>query len=170
MIKRIRRIVLSVAILLAFVAGCGCGKEETEKNVISITGGEVKQGEEITVYLHATDEIPVSAYGINVYYNPDELTFKECGLAPEYEEVWHGLEVSNDTAGEEGKNSVIFAGVNTSSGEGRYQGNLYYIIYTATGESGTKAELTLDITTLEDLDGNDYLEEYTLKNGTITIK
>lgn len=166
--KRIRRIVLLLVVLSALIAGCGCGKEET--NGISVTSGEVKQGEEITVYIHAAEEIPVSVYGIDVYYNPDELTFKECGLAPEYEEAWHGLEVSNDKAVEEGKNSVIFAGVNTSSSEGRYQGNLYYITYTATGESGTKAELTLDITVLEDLEGNDYLEEYTLKNGTITIK
>ena len=165
--KRIRSAVFLV-ILLAFAAGCGCGKEE--KNVISVTGGEVKQGEEITVYVHATDEIPVSAYGINVYYNTDELTFKECGLTPEYEKAWQGLEISNDTTIEKGINSVIFVGVNTNEDQGRYQGDLYYITYTATGESGTKAELTLDITNLEDLDGNDYLEEYTLKNGTITIK
>ena len=166
--RKIKKTALLFVTLLLLAVVCGCGKEETKG--ISVTGGEVKQGEEITVYVHAAEEIPVSAYGINVYYNPDELAFKECGLTPEYKEAWQGLEVSNDTAVEEGKNSVIFAGINTDAEQGRYQGDLYYITYVATGESGTKAELTLEISTLEDLDGNDYLEEYTLKNGTITIK
>ena len=167
--KRIRRIALRFVVLSALIAGCGCGKEET--NVISVIGGEVAQGEEITVYVHATDEIPVSAYGINVYYNTDELAFKDCGLATEFEEAWQGLEVSNDTGLEEGKQrSVVFVGVNTTESQGRYQGDLFYITFTATGESGTKAELTLDVTNLGDLDGNEHLEEYTQKNGTITIK
>lgn len=166
--KMKRRTALLIGLLSVFLVVCGCGSKE--ENVISVTGGEVKQGEEITVYLRATEEIPVAAYGFNVYYNTDELTFKECGRVSEFEKAWNGMEVSNDSAIEEGKNSVIFAGVNTNESEGFYQGDLYYITYTATGEAGTEAELTLDVSALEDLEGKDYLEEYTVKNGTIKIK
>lgn len=165
--KKIRRALLLLTVLLAVLV-CGCSRKE--KNTVSVTGGEVKQGEEITVYLRATGKLPVAAYGFNVYYNTDELSFKECGKASDFEKAWSGMEVSNDSAIEEGKNAVIFAGVNTNESEGTYEGDLYYITFTATGEAGTEAELTLDVSALQDLEGKDYLEEFTVKNGTIKIK
>ncbi len=163
-----KRRILFITLLSVLFVVCGCGKKE--KNVISVTGGEVKSGEEITVYLRAADEIPVAAYGFNVYYNTEQLTFKECGKASDFEKAWNGMEVSNDSAIEEGKNSVIFAGVNTNADETFYEGDLYYITFTATGEAGEEAELTLDVTALEDLEGKDYLENFTMDNGVIKIK
>lgn len=162
--------VLIMAVISVFVvmSAGGCGKEE--KNVISVTGGDVKEGEEITVYIRATDEIPVAAYGFNVYYDADVLTFKECEKTSEYKKAWNGLDVFNDKAESDGKHNVIFAGVNTEESEGRYEGDLYYITFTATGKKGAKTDLTLKISALEDLEQKDYLDEFTVKNGKINIK
>lgn len=166
--KKTKRILLLLTMFLVVLTS-GCGSKG--KNTVSVTGGEVKQGEEITVYLRATGKLPVAAYGFNVYYNTEELTFKECGKTSDFEKAWpSGMEVSNDSGIEEGKNAVIFAGVNTKESEGTYEGDLYYITFTATGEAGTEAELTLDVSALEDLEGKDYLEEFAIENGTIMIK
>lgn len=166
--KRRAALLLAVISVFAAIGLCGCGKEE--KNVISVTSGEVKEGEEITVYIRATDEIPVAAYGFDVYYDTEALTFKECEKTSDFEKAWNGLDVFNDKEEGDGKRDVIFVGVNTNESEGRYKGDLYYITFTATGKKGTEAELTLKVTALEDLEQKDYLEEYTVKNGTIKIK
>lgn len=169
--KMKRRATLLLAIISVFtvISMCGCGKEE-EKNVISVTGGEVKEGEEITVYIRATDKIPVAAYGFDVYYDSEALTFKECEKTSDFEKAWSGMDIYNDKDEGDGKRDVICVGVNTNESETFYEGDLYYITFTATGKKGTEAELTLKVSALEDLDQKDYLEEYTVKNGTIKIK
>ncbi len=167
--KMRRRAALLLAVISVFAAMgiCGCGKEE--KNVISVTSGEVKEGEEITVYIQATDEIPVTAYGMEIDYNPDELTCKECEKTEEYEKAWAGMDISNDTETDDGQ-TIMIAGVNANEEQGKYKGNLYAITFTATGKKGTKANLTLRISALEDIEQKSYLDEYTIKNGTIKIK
>lgn len=168
---KMKRVALFLTVISVFAAigVCGCGKEE--KNVIFVTSGEVKEGEEITVYLRATDEIPVAAYGFDVYYDPEVLTFKECDKTEDFQKAWGGLDVFNDKEGEEdGKRDVIFVGVNTKKRQEFYKGDLYYITFTATGKKGTKADLTLKVSALEDTDQQEHLEEYTVKNGTIKIK
>lgn len=162
--KRAMLLLVVMSVLMA-INICGCGK-----NVISVTSGEVKEGEEITVYIRASDEIPVGAYGFDVYYDPEVLTFKECEKTSEFQKAWTGLDIYNDKEEDDGKRDVICVGINTNKKEERYQGDLYYITFTATGKKGTKADLTLKVSALEDVDQKDYLEEYTVKNGTIKIK
>lgn len=166
--RRRAALLLAVISIFAAIGLCGCGKEE--KNVISVTSGEVKEGEEITVYIRATDEIPVAAYGFDVYYDPEALTYKGCKKTSDFEKAWNGLDIYNDKEGEDGKRDIICVGVNTEKSEELYKGDLYYITFTATGKKGTKAELTLKVSALEDTDQNGHLDEYTVKNGTIKIK
>lgn len=165
--RRSAALLLVIISVFSAIFMCGCGKE---KNVICVTGGDVKEGEEITVYLRATDEIPLGAYGFDVYYEESALTFKDCGKTSEFSNSWNGLDVYNDKADEDGKRDVVFVGVNVNKEEEMYQGDLYYITFTATGKKGTNAELTLSISALEDVDQNSHLEEYTIKKGTIKIK
>lgn len=168
--KMRRRVALFLAVISVFAAIGLCGCEKEEKNAIFVTGGEVKEGEEITVYIHATDEIPVAAYGFDVYYDPEALIFKECEKTEDFQKAWSGLDIYNDKEEENGKRDVIFVGVNTNKGQEFYKGDLYYITFTATGKKGTKADLTLKVSALEDTKQDEHLDEYTVKNGTIKIK
>lgn len=163
-----KRTIFVAAMIFLFAAVCagGCGKE---KNVISVTGGEVKEGEEITVYVRASDEIPVAAFGFEVHYNPEFFTFKECEKTEAFKKAWAGLDVTNDTDSDSGK-VVMMVGVNTNKKEEQYKGDLYYITFTATGKKGTKADLNLKVSALEDLDQKKHMDEFTVKNGKIKIK
>lgn len=167
--KRTKRIITLVMVMMfAFTGLLGCGSKG--KNVVCVSSDEVKQGEEVTVYLRSNGEIPVAAFGFNVYYNTEELSYVEAGKADDFEKAWAGMDVFNDTESDGNEKAVIFAGVNTNESEGKYKGDLYYITFKAIGEAGTKAELSLDVSALENLAGESFLDECSVENGIITIK
>lgn len=166
--KKIISLLLCVMLLVS-IAGCGCGKSEAEEgkgeNTISVSGAKGSKGDEVIVYVTASDKTPVAAYQMYLSFDEAKLELVEYGLSEKFEKEYHGINLSSDETGK-----ITFAGANATEAEEMYQGEMFFARFSIIGEEKGEVELPLDIEILTSFDEVAHEDEFTAVNGKITIE
>lgn len=167
-----KKLICFVMCMLMLACAAGCGKEssvadnkDVGKNSVYVTDGKGSKGDEVVVYIKATDKTPVAAYTMTLSYDESVLEMVEYGTTDKFEEAYHGMNLSSDDAG-----VITFAGANATESEEKYQGDLFYAKFKINGEKKGETPLELKIDILSTFDETGHEDEFTAVNGKITIE
>lgn len=160
-------------LLVVLATGCGCGKKEigstgskdVDKNSIYVSDAKGSKGDEVIVYISASDKTPVAAYTMTLSFDETKLEMVEYGISDKFEDKYHGMNLSSDAAG-----MITYAGANATESETMYQGEMFYAKFKIVSEEKGDAELALNLDILTAFDETGHEDEFTAVNGKITIE
>lgn len=162
--KRFIALLLGI-VMVILLMGCGDREGEAGKNKLVVSSAKASAGEEVIITITASDKTPVSAYELELSFDPTQLELLEYGMSERFEENYHGINLNTDSEG-----MVKFAGANVNQSEERYQGEMGFAKFKIIGEKGTKVTLPLEIVVLSSFEETGFEDQYTVENGTITIE